>query len=444
MSTKFPFPSLMTKRAGRALFSSTETWTLLAIALVLFYRFPHRLLTPQLWAEDGTIFLMGQRELGVTSLWVPYAGYLHLILRILALAMGTVAPLLLIPATYNIVTFLGTLLVGLFILRCRIELPYKPLWAFTLVFIPHPYEVYLTLTNLQWIFAAVLPLFLMQSPAPTRMGRIGEAFALLFLGLTGPFLVLFSPLVAYRVWRDGVRSRASIAFGMAALLAISVQSYFIVTFAPGSPPVQTALHWLMTSGPILFAGLFVGKTLPHLLLGENIAVTMQHWENTVPKTVLLLLGVSASIAALTAVILVLRGVWQLPKAQRALGLALIFCAAALFASVMRRGLSDPQPLGPFSGGSRYAYIPYLHLTWTFLLITQSPGMAANLGRFCLLLVGCSTLSTIGPPAPGTQDRQWAKYIRRYEQGETVDVPFPPDGLSGMSWRVRLVPPVPSR
>lgn len=383
---------------------------------------------------------MGQRDLGITSLWTPYAGYLHFLLRVLALAIGSVTHLLYIPAVYSVIALIGTLLVGLFILRCRIDLPYKPLWAFALVFVPHPYEVYLTLANLQWFFAAVIPLFLLQSPAPTRAGRIVETIALLCLGLTGPFLLIFSPLVIYRVWRDGIRSRASIAFGVATLMAISAQAYCIYTFPPPPPQGQTILHWLMTSAPILVSGLFLGKTLPHTLFGDNIAQTIRHWENTIPAALLILLGACALIAILTGVIFVLRGILRLTTPQRALGIALIFCATVMFASVMRRALQDPQPLAPFSGGSRYSFVPYLHLTWTFLLLLQSSGGVGIVARLCLMLIGCSTISTFGPPIPEFRDRQWATYIRRYEQGETVDVPFPPDGLSGMSWKVHLVPP----
>lgn len=227
--------------------SQTEVGTLLAIGLVLLYRFPDRLLSPQLWAEDGAIFLQQQRDLGIASLWTPYAGYLHVVLRLLALTIGSITDLLYIPAVYNWTALLFTVLTGLFLLRSRVDVPYKPAIALALVLVPHPSEVYLTLTNLQWIFATALPFFLLQPPASTRPQRIVETIGVALFGMTGPFLLIFSPLLVYRYWRDGWKSRSNIAFFVAGLFAIGVQAY-CVSHTPMPPPaVVGAGEWLVST-----------------------------------------------------------------------------------------------------------------------------------------------------------------------------------------------------
>lgn len=38
-----------------------------------------------LWAEDGSIFINQAHTLGLAALWQPYAGYLHLYPRLVAL-----------------------------------------------------------------------------------------------------------------------------------------------------------------------------------------------------------------------------------------------------------------------------------------------------------------------------------------------------------------------
>ena len=57
----------------------------LACAAVLFARRPDLLATPQLYAEDGVIFFREAAVNGVASLFDPYAGYHHLVARLIAL-----------------------------------------------------------------------------------------------------------------------------------------------------------------------------------------------------------------------------------------------------------------------------------------------------------------------------------------------------------------------
>ena len=303
----------MTKRTKPAPLRNTEIWTLLAITLVLLYRFPHRLLAAQLWAEDGTVFLMGQRDLGLAALWTPYSGYLHLIPRLVALLWGSLLDLAYIPLAYNLSALLLTLLVALFILRARVPLPCKPVAAFALVFVPHPFEVYLTMTSVQWFFAAALPLFLLQTPSPTRTGRIAEAFVVFIVGLTGPFLLLFSPILAYRGWRDGWKSRGNLLFCAMALAAILLQVVSTRGFltAPEPAPDFSPIRWLAINGAVVIGGMLLGRNISHFLLGDNTAAFLRSTQNTVPESGKMALLVGVGVVAIGGIVFFWRGLLRL-------------------------------------------------------------------------------------------------------------------------------------
>jgi hypothetical protein len=58
-------------------------WTALA-GVLLILRYPDWFLRPRLWAEDLPVFFVGARFDGTSAILAPYAGYIHLIPRLLA------------------------------------------------------------------------------------------------------------------------------------------------------------------------------------------------------------------------------------------------------------------------------------------------------------------------------------------------------------------------
>ena len=59
---------------------------LVSLTLILFFRRPDALLNSQPWAEDGTsVFLLQVIEHSTHSIFITYAGYWHLIPRIITL-----------------------------------------------------------------------------------------------------------------------------------------------------------------------------------------------------------------------------------------------------------------------------------------------------------------------------------------------------------------------
>jgi len=71
----------------------------LAIFIIAVRRID-QILNPQLWAEDGVIFLQEQLSLGFSAIFTPYAGYLHLLPRLNAFIMDKFIDIQYVPAGY--------------------------------------------------------------------------------------------------------------------------------------------------------------------------------------------------------------------------------------------------------------------------------------------------------------------------------------------------------
>ena len=74
---------------------------LLAVLVVMALRQSDKVLYPQFWAEDASIFYLEAEQFGLVSLLHPYNGYWHLFPRSVAL-IGTRVPILFVPVFYAI------------------------------------------------------------------------------------------------------------------------------------------------------------------------------------------------------------------------------------------------------------------------------------------------------------------------------------------------------
>src|SRR5688572_28586834 len=93
-------------------------WLYVLVAVVgfsiLVSHRPDAVLTPQFWAEDGTLWYPQAYEEGAASLWKPYNGYFHLVPRLVAL-VSQAFPLEYAPLAFNLVALGIQLLPALFI-----------------------------------------------------------------------------------------------------------------------------------------------------------------------------------------------------------------------------------------------------------------------------------------------------------------------------------------
>src|SRR5215213_3404491 len=116
-------------------------WVVVACAVLLALRKPWALHTPQLWAEDGSIFLTQDEQMGVRAWWEPYNGYLHLLPRLIAWIASHTADPAWWPAIYNGLAFVITVLLFARLASKRVELPAKPWIMLTFVLVVGTGEV---------------------------------------------------------------------------------------------------------------------------------------------------------------------------------------------------------------------------------------------------------------------------------------------------------------
>ena len=169
----------------------------------------------------------------------PYAGYLHVLPRLIASLARLTTDVAWWPAIYNGAAFLLTVALLARFASPRLDLPGKPWLALALVLVATTGETFINVTNLQWVTAFFLLLPLFMKPAESWRSHVVDYAILAVVGLTGPFAIVFGPLYAWRAWRQRDRH----AYGALAVIAAcaAVQLAFMVRtgFPGGTEPAPS-------------------------------------------------------------------------------------------------------------------------------------------------------------------------------------------------------------
>lgn len=381
------------------------------VAVVLAIRRPDSILHPQLWAEDGPIFLQQQIELGWRSIFTPYAGYLHLVPRLIAWISGELVPLQYVPLAYNMLTLVVS---SAALSRLSIStLPSGMPWLLTAaaVVVPHGGEIFVNVTNVQWLLALPLLVIIMED----RNGRACriwvDSLVVLVMGLTGPFSLLFLPVLALRLIIDR-GFQPSLPVTLALLITASVQGLVLLTgggqHAPGYVQVglYQFLHWFCRDLMLPYFGVVTRDTVP------------------------LALGLPAFVSSFVVLM-------SPALAKRTLaGLLLCFLFGALLipvAMALKLGGLVLPGVGPFAGGQRYTYISYVMFTWCLIVVIVRPRQA-----YFRWLASCALALTVGASllrftAPALPDLKWRELVSS-PRAVKSDIPINPTG-----WKVTLPP-----
>ena len=380
-------------------------WLLLAVCgLLLYARRPDAFHNPQFWAEDG-YFFERNHVVGATAIIQPYNGYLHLVPRLIAAVAGYADPAW-IPACYVGAAFLLTLWVAAYTQSQRLHFRAAAGVALAVVLVPDCPDVLLNLPNLQSILGVGLLLLLISDDPDSPARLIHDVAVVVLLGLTGPFIIAFFPLFAWRAWKRRHRP-ASPSIALAALAAVCavIQTWMIIThpLPPEADPTIDAAWIFAVPGArlagSLFAGAFVLKS------------------TSVPVLVLL-----------SAVTLI--GAHRLAKHLRHLQTEFyVLLAGGLFLllSVLFRGRHVLTELAGAGYGSRYFYAPQLVLLWLLVESAAGPSRPAWIARSLLVAALCTNLPRLREPA--LTDLHWENYAPRIQANENVVIPINPEGWS---------------
>ena len=386
--------------------SNIRRLTSLAVLAGLFVLRPDAFLNPQFWAEDGRIFFKQSLEGGL-GLMVSYAGYLHAIPR-LGAWLASLAPLELGPAIFNYLSIFCIVLTSHIITTPRWSAPHKPLLALCLVLVPQGGEVLMNLTNLQWFSAIWLLVLALQDNPSTRLEAAGDFLLLALSGLTGPFIILFLPLLLLRVHFKGT-TPYNLTFILIALAAAGLQAWSLV-----EEPLVEAVS--PRSSPKIWPKVIANRFTVCLFLGAE----SRQWSQAL---------LSAYATGMLLVYLAL----ALVKSRRRKEI-LFFLAAglAVFLAAAFKFRSHPLNLVPFYNGDRYFFLPRLMIMWSLIMTLDHASTAVRRGStvfLAMIVISGATWHYFNDIR--FIDFQWKSHIAHFQDGdaEKVRIPINPPGWS---------------
>ena len=229
----------------------------LACIVVLVLRRPDLVAHPEFLAEDGVIFFREQLLLGITSLWQPYAGYHHLLARLVPFA-GAGLPAVAIPAFYAavVVAFQAACCAAVGVLLEEVVAQEWTRWLIALALaacIPAD-GVIGSLSNLQWYLA--LPLLAASIvPIPPRF-VLAARIAAPLVGFTTPQGIFALPFAAWRWIRRGERGDAwtpALYAAASVLNVVTIRDPAALHATPGWP-LAAAVSTFYRVGDALWLG----------------------------------------------------------------------------------------------------------------------------------------------------------------------------------------------
>lgn len=358
-----------------------------------------QLLNPQLWAEDGLIFLQDQISLGLDAILKPYAGYLHLLPRLIAMVTDHVVTIDYVPTVYMLGALLTATLASFFVALSRVPWPAGPLFTLAAMMVPHGGEIFLNITNTQWIIAPTLMIIAIQDEPQKWCASALDLLIIGIVGLTGPFIIFALPFIISRlVWHS--RSRYNIALAVTATTVASTQAMFIFNTSELGGEHNLNLEMYISAFDHFWFGLVLG------FITQAPSALRYFME---------LLTLAMGIIL----------IFLLPTRSRIIAEILIVVAIMIFAVSATKLGTFASIIQPLSLGQRYFYIPYVLIMWVFVLgMLQIPKPANSIAAILILIIVASAARAFqAPPLP---DMEWHKHMNNVG-AEPVQVPINPSG-----------------
>lgn len=345
----------------------------LATVVLLYARMPERILHGFLWAEDVRVFLKQAYELGAKSIVTPYAGYLHLLPRVIAYVFSLAFPITAAPRVFALACMFVTVgsAVWLFRIASRaLPTPAATVIALSPVLVPSTGEVWLSITNLQWILAPLLLALLWEEFWADAGRSTARRVAIIVLSFTGPFAIFFAPFTLFST----IRRHRGFAYLLLPLAQINVTIWSGFTQqTAGHPPLSYLRYdW-------------IEQAARHLVFDFFVPQTVNHWE----------------LAAMACAVVIVLGVLSLRRNGYVCWALLAFALALWASGIVRSGAWGDEYLSWSGGGARFFYVPAVFIAWTLVIAAvRSESYRARLGSsvmlILMLLVGQSAFRV--PPA----------------------------------------------
>ena len=358
-----------------------QIWQIIFFGVVIVFIHACRnfslVIQPVLWAEDGIVFLKNAYELGTHSLLLPYAGYLHLVPRTVAL-FSTFLPLQYVPLAFVSSALLVHFCVALHLFGSRIPLKVssKILFGLASALVPHSGEVFLNLTNVQWFLALGCILLILSDPPLTKLQGFFDFLFITFAAFTGPFMAIFVPTYFLKIVFFKSKSKSELTrFSFVFFLCV--------------------LHALFTNynrAQIVLPFQFQPDIWSKLLQTYWMSWMYPGWVFGGPWGVLFWQSVAFTFAFFFAVHLLLND-----PATRKNTFVILFCSGSILTAVLWTSMrgANFEIINPFGFGGRYFFIPYVCMAWMGILLFESSAVRSIKVSSAYFLVAalCSSLHT---------------------------------------------------
>lgn len=378
--------------------AATHVAVLLALVLLILHK-PWALHTPQLWAEDGSVFLNNSEQYGIGAFWRSYQGYLHLIPRLIV-ATARIADVAYWPAIYNAGALAITAGVLARMASPRLELPHKPWLILAFALAIQTGEVLFNITNVQWISAFFLIQQLFINPPTTSRQRLGDLAVTLLAGLTGPFAIVLLPFFAWRAYRETNKNWPIV---IVVALCAATQTWFLIREPGVMPPPPSGFDWRM------YAAVVGNRLVVWPLVGTHLAGRL------FPPA---LIAISLVTVAAIVVSTLLRRDWRT--------LNLLLLAAALIVAISLRARPDGWHADDFINGDRYFFIPRVLLIWALIAQFDASIRWWRTSARALCVIGAlAELPNHAIAAP--RNYHWADHCDPIRYGRPTRIPTLPEG-----------------
>ncbi len=177
------------------------------IFLILLFRQPHNILHPQLWAEDGAVFLnQGLRLPLISAIFTPYNGYILFLHRLIA-SFFSIYNVRYAPFAFNLIALmLMTFSIWIFmtdIFKHVLPLKHRIVVVLILCLLPWHSETFGCLTNVQWwLFFALALISLGNIECLNKFWKIALPVFVFAVVFSAPTSVLLIPVLAVRIYQN--------------------------------------------------------------------------------------------------------------------------------------------------------------------------------------------------------------------------------------------------
>lgn len=377
----------------------------------LILRRPDAFTMPWFYGEEGRDFYAQAWNEGWPSLFRTANGYFHLYPRLIANAC--VALHVPIDAVPWVNMAFALAMTGVVWTYAAIRFPGPPVArlfaAGAITLLPLGNEIWMTMTNIQWPMALLIPLILLGDAPRGRNWRMADSALLALACLTGPNALVLAPLVVWRAWRlRGGGPRVAILMVLAGAL--------------------------LAGGALIRHG-DVSRTdgaFDPLDPGFAQALFFQLWFPVLGKGVHALPGPAQAVLAVAALVLLVR--WRKRSSARSQATdALLACAALFFAAAMVAYRGEPGFLSPYYAGIRNFYLPAVLLCWAIIAGSDWSRRRWR-AAWAALLLWWSAQTALFVGAKRFRTEPMRADTAAWASGEPAVVPIDPPG-----WQMELRP-----